>query len=127
MHYSKHEIRRYKDMSHEEKRVWGIHTLDDNLFLQHDVIAIGWNDMGDLSQIEANREAFKERYAAVYPEARKAGFQPMPACSIDLSMRSGSAITWYFHLKSIVGSISASSRADMSFIRVMRRMDSCVR
>jgi len=58
-------------MSHEEKRVWGIHTLDDNLFLQHDVIAIGWNDMGDLSQIEANREAFKERYAAVYPDARK--------------------------------------------------------
>ena len=26
--------RRYKNMSHEEKRVWGIHTTDDNLFLQ---------------------------------------------------------------------------------------------
>ena len=114
-------------MSHEEKRVWGIHTLDDNLFLQHDVIAIGWNDMGDLSQIEANREALKNGTQPFILRPGRAGFQPMPACSIDLSMRSGSAITWYFHLKSIVGSISASSRADMSFIRVMRRMDSCVR
>lgn len=26
----------------KEKRVWGIHTRDDNLFLQKDVIAIGW-------------------------------------------------------------------------------------
>ena len=58
-------------MSHEEKRVWGIHTTDDNLFLQRHVIAIGWEDMGDLSQLEANRDAFKEKYAAVYPDARK--------------------------------------------------------
>lgn len=71
MHYSKHDIRRYKDMSHEEKRVWGIHTTDDNLFLQRHVIAIGWEDMGDLSQLEANRDAFKEKYAAVYPDTRK--------------------------------------------------------
>lgn len=27
-------------MADEEKRVWGIHTKDDNLFLQKDVIAI---------------------------------------------------------------------------------------
>lgn len=26
----------------EEKRVWGIHTQDDKLFLQDSVIAIGW-------------------------------------------------------------------------------------
>ena len=47
-------------MANEEKRVWGIHTQDDNLFLQDDVIAIGWSDMGDLSKIDANRDAFKE-------------------------------------------------------------------
>ena len=58
-------------MSREEKRVWGIHTTDDNLFLQQAVIAIGWKAMGDLSRIEANREAFKEKYAAVYPDAKK--------------------------------------------------------
>ena len=44
-------------MADDEKRIWGIHTKDDNMFfnmfLQKDVIAIGWKDMGDLSKIEA--------------------------------------------------------------------------
>ena len=26
----------------EEKRIWGIHTMDDHLFLNNNVIAIGW-------------------------------------------------------------------------------------
>lgn len=58
-------------MVDEEKRVWGIHTKDDNLFLQKNVIAIGWKDVGDLSKIEAERDAFKEKYAQVYPNAKK--------------------------------------------------------
>lgn len=51
----------------EEKKVWGIHTLDDNLFLKNNVIAIGCPDFGDLSKVTATREAFKERYAQIYP------------------------------------------------------------
>lgn len=47
-------------MANEEKKIWGIHTKDDNLFLKENVIAIGWHEMGDLSKIEANRDAFKE-------------------------------------------------------------------
>lgn len=58
-------------MSNEEKRIWGIHTKDDNLFLHQDVIAIGWNDMGDLSLIQADRDALKEKYIEVYPDAKK--------------------------------------------------------
>lgn len=58
-------------MASEEKRVWGIHTLDDNLFLQHNVIAIGWRKMGDLHLIAANRDAFKARYTQTYPDAKK--------------------------------------------------------
>ena len=58
-------------MADEEKRIWGIHTKDDNLFLQKSVIAIGRKDMGDLSKIEASREAFKEHYMQVYPDAKK--------------------------------------------------------
>jgi len=54
-----------------EKRVWGIHTMDDNLFLNSDIIAIGWRDMGDLKLIEGNRDAFKEQYNIVYPDAKK--------------------------------------------------------
>lgn len=58
-------------MSNEEKRIWGIHTQDDNLFLKNDVIAIGWSDMGDLGNIDANRDAFKEKYTQIYTDAKK--------------------------------------------------------
>ena len=54
-----------------EKKIWGIHTLNDSLFLNDNVIAIGWNKMGDLTGIDASREAFKKRYAEVFPEASK--------------------------------------------------------
>lgn len=57
--------------SNDEKRVWGIHTLDDYLFLQKNVIAIGWRDMGDLSKLPDNRDAFKEKYRNVYTDAKK--------------------------------------------------------
>ena len=55
----------------EEIRVWGIHTYDDNLFLKENVIAIGWREMGDLSLIAQDREAFKEKYTEVYKDAKK--------------------------------------------------------
>lgn len=58
-------------MLNEEKRIWGIHTQDDNLFLKNDVIAIGWSDMGDLGNIDANRDAFKEKYTQIYLDAKK--------------------------------------------------------
>ena len=54
----------------EEKRIWGIHTMDDHLFLNNNVIAIGWKAIGDLSLIEADREAFKEKYKQVFPESK---------------------------------------------------------
>lgn len=54
-----------------EKHVWGIHTLDDSLFLHQDIIAIGWKEMGDLKKIENNRDAFKKHYVEVYPDAKK--------------------------------------------------------
>ena len=41
------------------------------MFLQKSVIAIGWKEMGDLSKIDASREAFKELYMQVYPDAKK--------------------------------------------------------
>lgn len=55
----------------DEKRVWGIHTQNDSLFLQRNVIAIGWKRMGDLSAIGRSREAFKEAYAKAYPDSKK--------------------------------------------------------
>ena len=55
----------------ENKTLWGIHTLDDDLFLKGNVIAIGWKEMGDLSRIAPTREAFKEKYENVYIDAKK--------------------------------------------------------
>ena len=58
-------------MANEEKRIWGIHTTDDSLFLHNNVIAIGWKEFGDCSSIEPSREAFKDHYCKVYPNAKK--------------------------------------------------------
>ena len=55
----------------EEKRVWGIHTQNDTLFLRDNVIAIGWPGIGDIATIAPTREAFKEKYIQAYPEAKK--------------------------------------------------------
>lgn len=55
----------------EEIRIWGIHTKDDNLFLNGNKIAIGWREFGDLSKVDDNREAFKKRYVQVYSNAKK--------------------------------------------------------
>ena len=54
-------------MLNEEKRVWGIHTKDDTLFLNRNVIAVGWKDMGDLNNVHADRDSIKEKYIETYP------------------------------------------------------------
>lgn len=51
--------------------VWGIHTMDDSLFLNQNLIAIGWEKMGNLSAIPASRDAYKEAYIAAYSDAKK--------------------------------------------------------
>ena len=58
-------------MELQEKKVWGIHTDDDALFKNENVIAIGWRKMGDLKILPDNRYAFKSKYAEVFPEATK--------------------------------------------------------
>ena len=49
-------------MAAANKTVWGIHTMDDPLFLNQNLIAIGWEEMGDLSAISTSRDAYKEKY-----------------------------------------------------------------
>ncbi len=55
----------------EQAAVWGIHAVDANLFLDQNIIAIGWDDLGDLSLLSQTKEAFKEKYAEEYPAAKK--------------------------------------------------------
>ena len=58
-------------MANEEKKVWGIHTMDDNLFLNKSVIAIGWKEFGDCSKLEPTREAYKSHFIKSYPNGKK--------------------------------------------------------
>lgn len=60
-----------KTADNDEKRMWGIHTQDDMLFLGGNVIAIGWEDLGDLRKIGNTREAIKVRCEAAYPNWKK--------------------------------------------------------
>lgn len=54
-----------------EKTVWGIHAgrhgVADSLFLTKGVIALGWSELGDMSKVPANRDAFKEKIQVTYP------------------------------------------------------------
>ena len=58
-------------MAGDDKTIWGIHAKDEQLFLKGNMIAIGWQAMGDLSKIDASREAFKVKYEETYPDAKK--------------------------------------------------------
>ena len=52
--------------------VWGNHTTADvgTDPVDNGYIAIGWHEMGDLSGISADREAFKAAYERTYPDAK---------------------------------------------------------
>lgn len=58
-------------INEDNVKVWGIHTREDNLFLKSDVIAIGWEEIGDLSKIDLTREAFKQQFEKAYSDAKK--------------------------------------------------------
>ena len=58
-------------MAVANRTVWGIHSMDDPLFLNHSLIASGWEEMGNLSLINESRDAYKEKYVEVYPNAKK--------------------------------------------------------
>ena len=39
--------------------------------MNQNLIAIGWEEMGDLSAISTSCDAYKEKYIAAYPDAKK--------------------------------------------------------
>lgn len=57
-----------------EKVIWGIHAgvggTADSLFINQSVVAIGWPQMGDLSNL-TTRDKVKEKYLQSYAEAPK--------------------------------------------------------
>lgn len=63
---------RVEERSVKEPTIWGIHAGKfgnaDKLFKEQEVIAIGWAEMGDLSKLAANKDAFKAALAQTYPD-----------------------------------------------------------
>ncbi len=61
-------------MSAKEQNTWGIHagrTGDaDTFFLKKSCVAIGWPEIGNLSALPADREAFKAAVAKGYPNKK---------------------------------------------------------
>jgi restriction system protein len=54
-----------------DKTIWGIHMRRTHGLtpIEQSYIAIGWREMGDLSLIKPNRDAFKAAYEQGYPDA----------------------------------------------------------
>jgi restriction system protein len=103
----------------QDPTLWGIHagkTGDaESLFLKQNVISLGWHEIGDLKTLKGTREAFKERYAAVYAEAAKAKPGTVPTSAGQLyrflhEMQEGDFVAYpskkskLVHLGRIVGS-----------------------
>ena len=67
-------------MSNEDQTLWGIHAgrlgVADSLFLKKDVIAIGWDEMGDVTSIGGDREALKAKISETYPKAKPGAIPP---------------------------------------------------
>ncbi|MGQ0767329.1 MAG: hypothetical protein ACT4OZ_16900 [Gemmatimonadota bacterium] len=65
-------------MTASDRTVWGIHAgksgVAHSLFLKTNVVALGWDEIGDLRAVANSREAFKA-VAAAYP-LKKAGAIP---------------------------------------------------
>lgn len=57
-----------------DRTVWGIHAGRTggahNLFTRENIIALSWEKVEDLSDIEQTREAYKERIASAYPQMK---------------------------------------------------------
>jgi restriction system protein len=59
----------------KETTVWSVRggrDMDsDLLFLEHNLIAIGWPEMSDLSKLPPDREAFRDHFAEAFPTKGK--------------------------------------------------------
>jgi restriction system protein len=59
-------------VAEKEAVVWGIHAgktgAADSLFLKRNYVAIGWDKMGNLSDLRPDRDAFKAKVSEYYPD-----------------------------------------------------------
>jgi restriction system protein len=57
-----------------ETTLWGMHAGKygdaDSLFFKHNVVALGWDKLGDLSRLSSDRESFKQEVLHAYPNKK---------------------------------------------------------
>jgi len=54
------------------QRLWGIHNDRPELGLvEEGFVSVGWDEFGDLSQLDATRDAFKEAFREAYPDYKE--------------------------------------------------------
>ena len=124
-------------MARQEETVWGIHAGRigdaDTLFLKHDCVALGWHEMGDLSGLKPDREAFKATVAERYPD-RKSGAIPVEAGQLFRflhEMQTGDLVVYPSkHTREVhIGRIDGAYRYDPALntiIRILGRSSGCV-
>lgn len=108
-------------------QMWGIHggrTGDaDTLFLQGGCVALGWDTVGDLSKLPANREGFKSRVAAAFP-SMKQGAVPVSAGQLYrfvYEAKIGDIVVYpsksdrHIHIGRIVGDYEYSPKEESSY------------
>ena len=71
-------------LRHSVRGIHGGKTGDaDNLTLMENYVAIGWDRMGDLSKLTADREAFTVRVAEVYLEKKPSAIPNIEGQIVD--------------------------------------------
>lgn len=65
----------------EDKTIWGFHAREsEDARLLKGCIAIGWEELGDMSSVPADKEEYKKAYAKAYPEATKQSIATSVSC-----------------------------------------------
>ena len=107
--------------------LWGIHAgrtgNADSLFLQQRCIAIGWAEMGDLSRIAPDREAFRSRFRESYPQSKPGAvatvagvpFRFLHEMKVDDLVAYPSKIDKHVHIGRVVGAYDYSPKGDPTY------------
>jgi restriction system protein len=109
------------------KSLWGIHAgrtgNADALFLRQNCVAIGWAEMGDLSKLAPNRNAFRDGYVVAYPNAKQGGIATVSGVPYRFlhEIRKGDLVAYpskldkHIHIGRIVGDYLYSTEGESSY------------
>ena len=110
-----------------EKNFWGIHAGKtgnaNSLFLEKNCIAIGWGEIGDLSELPADWDAVKAKVASVYPNAKPGAIPNYAGQLVRFveEMKSGDWVIYpskaerMVYLGEVIGAYQYDPRADAGY------------